>query len=342
MKKFAALVLALLMLTTCALAAEYTYNPEKPYDGVMTGLFNNVAITAGEDTGLATYYLPEGMTPWAQATIVLTPDGITAEAFAATDIGAQWKALADELKIGVAFLAPVDGTWNLDLQGADDGAVLSQLYFTMRSKSVKLDAPFSMDKTHTSLVGYGEGGSAALLFGAEYVTNFASITAIGAADVPAESLATIAKQTVLPFPANDALFSEEMNVLAETVGCPVWFLNTEAPNAEAYFAATAAACKNGAIEIKKPTRPSAKSYRVLSVAVDEYNGDELYIARYLPRAKVTGFSEQSFGGGDEPIMWGVTFTGEEDSALGFSESWLFGGPGWKALLEKMGFPAVSG
>lgn len=97
----------------------------------------------------------------------------------------------------------------------------------------------------------------------------------------------------------------------------------------------------GAVEIKKPTRPSAKSYRVLSVAVDEYNGEELYIARYLPRAKVTGFSEQSFGGGDEPIMWGVTFTGEEDSTLGFSESWLFGGPGWTALVEKMGFPAIT-
>ena len=101
------------------------------------------------------------------------------------------------------------------------------------------------------------------------------------------------------------------------------------------------AATGGAVEIKKPTRPSAKSYRVLSVAVDEYNGDEIYIARYLPRAKVTGFSEQSFGGGDEPIMWGVTFTGEEDSALGFSESWLFGGPGWTALLERMQFPAIT-
>ena len=267
MKKFAALVLALLMLTTCALAAEYTYNPEKPYDGVMTGWFNNVAITVGEDTGLATYYLAEGMTPWAQAAIVLTPDNTTAEAFAATEIGAQWKALADEYKIGVAFLAPVDGTWNLDLQGADDGAIVNQLYFTMRSKSVKLDAPFSMDKTHTSLVGYGEGGTAALLFGAEYVTNFASITAIDAADVPAESLATIAKQTVLPFPANDALFSEEMNVLAETVGCPVWFLNTEAPNAEDYFTKTAAACKNGVIEIKKSAE--AKTVKEL---YDEFGG----------------------------------------------------------------------
>ena len=267
MKKFAALVLALLMLTSCALAAEYTYNPEKPYDGVMTGWFNNVAITAGEDTGLATYYLPEGMTPWAQATIVLTPDNTTAEAFAATEIGAQWKALADEYKIGVVFLAPVDGTWNLDLQGADDGEVLNQLYFTMRSKSVKLDAPFSMDKTHTSLVGYGEGGAAALLFGAEYVTDFASITAVDAADVPAESLATIAKQTVLPFPANDALFSEEMNVLAETVGVPVWFLNTDAPNAKAYFAATAEACANGEIVIKE----SAEAKTVKEI-YDEFAG----------------------------------------------------------------------
>ena len=92
---------------------------------------------------------------------------------------------------------------------------------------------------------------------------------------------------------------------------------------------------SGAIEVRKPSRPSAKSYRVLSVAVDEYDNDEIYICRYLPRAKVTGFAEQSFGGGDEAIMWGVTFTGEEDSALGFSESWIFGGPGFKKLQAKM-------
>lgn len=91
----------------------------------------------------------------------------------------------------------------------------------------------------------------------------------------------------------------------------------------------------GALEIKKPTRPSLRQYQVLSVAVDEYNGKEIYVCRYLPRAKVTGYSEQSFGGGDEPISWGVTFSGEEDSTQGFSESWLFGGTGWSELAEKM-------
>ena len=97
---------------------------------------------------------------------------------------------------------------------------------------------------------------------------------------------------------------------------------------------------SGEIQIKKPSRPSSRFYRVLSLAVDQGDAGEIYIARYMPRAKVTGFSEQSFGGGDDPVMWGVTFTGYEDSDEGFSESWIFGGPGWKAMLTDMGFPAA--
>jgi hypothetical protein len=97
---------------------------------------------------------------------------------------------------------------------------------------------------------------------------------------------------------------------------------------------------SGEVQVQKPSRPSSRFYRVLSLAVDQGDAGEIYIARYMPRAKVTGFSEQAFGGGDDPIMWGVTFTGYEDSDEGFSESWIFGGPGWKALLEDMGFPAA--
>lgn len=95
----------------------------------------------------------------------------------------------------------------------------------------------------------------------------------------------------------------------------------------------------GEVQIQKPATPASKTYRVLSLAVDQGDAGEIYIARYFPRGKVTGFAEQSFGGGDDPILWGVTFTGEPDSALGYSESWILGGPGWKALLTKMGFTA---
>ena len=94
---------------------------------------------------------------------------------------------------------------------------------------------------------------------------------------------------------------------------------------------------SGEIVLTKPSRPSSKAYRALALAVDEGDGGEIYIGRLLARAKVTGFSDQALGGGDDPISWGVTLTGEEDSTLGFSERWFFGGPGWKALLAKMGF-----
>ena len=239
MKKnaFVAMFLALMMIMSCAVAAEYTFDPADPYTGVMKGEFNNVAITVEADTGLATYYLPDGLQPWANAAIILTPDGVTAEAFADSETGAQWKAVADANMMAVAFLAPVDGSWNLDGQGADDGAIINQLYFTMRSKSVKLDAPFSMDKTHTALVGYGEGGAAALLFGAEYATDFANITAVDATAVPADVLAAIGEQVVIPFPADGTQGIAEMNVIAKTVPTPVWMIHSETANVLDYYVA---------------------------------------------------------------------------------------------------------
>ncbi|MBQ4266301.1 MAG: poly(3-hydroxybutyrate) depolymerase [Clostridia bacterium] len=250
MKKnvFATLFLALVMMMSCALAAEYTFDPANPYVGVMKGEFNNVAITVEADTGLATYYLPDGLTPWANAAIVLTPDNTTAEAFADSEIGEQWKAVAEANMMAVAFQAPVDGTWNLDGQGADDGAIINQLYFTMRSKSVKLDAPFSMDKTHTALVGYGEGGAAALLFGAEYATDFANITAVDAPAVPADVLAAIGEQVVIPFPADGTQGIVEMNVIAKTVPTPVWFAGSATDAALDYYVAAGKAAQAEANE----------------------------------------------------------------------------------------------
>jgi hypothetical protein len=103
------------------------------------------------------------------------------------------------------------------------------------------------------------------------------------------------------------------------------------------LAAVTPAANTGEGSIEKPARPSSKFYRVLSLAVDLGDAGEIYIGRFMPRAKVTSYAEQSFGGGDDPISWGVTFTGYEDSVLGYSERWIFGGPGWNALLTEMGF-----
>lgn len=94
---------------------------------------------------------------------------------------------------------------------------------------------------------------------------------------------------------------------------------------------------SGEVQIAKPSTPVARHYRVLSIAVDESDDGEIYIARFLPNAKVTAFDDQNQNSGDDPIMWSVTFSSFTDSTLGFSEKVFFGGPGWSALLTDMGF-----
>lgn len=91
----------------------------------------------------------------------------------------------------------------------------------------------------------------------------------------------------------------------------------------------------GEYSIEKPDRPGFTYYRVLGLFVDDGDAGEIYIARYMPRARVTEFGEQQFNDGDEAITYPVTFTGYEDSTLGYSHRWIFGGPGWMALLADM-------
>lgn len=94
----------------------------------------------------------------------------------------------------------------------------------------------------------------------------------------------------------------------------------------------------GEVIIRKPARPSPRQYRVLNLAVDLAEEGEIYIARFFPIVKITAFADQPFTGGDEALLWGVTAQAQMDDVLGYSESWHFGGPGWLALLDEMGFP----
>jgi hypothetical protein len=95
---------------------------------------------------------------------------------------------------------------------------------------------------------------------------------------------------------------------------------------------------SGEVQIEKPATPTARFYRVLALGVDLTNDGELYVARFLPRAKVDDYDDQAFqSSDDEALLWSVTFKSFVDSSLGYSEKWLFGGPGWAALTSSMGF-----
>jgi hypothetical protein len=96
---------------------------------------------------------------------------------------------------------------------------------------------------------------------------------------------------------------------------------------------------SGEVKISKPTRPGSKYYRVLAIGVDLVDGaGEYYIARFLPRAKVTDKDDQAYQSSDDsPVTWSVTLTAFEDPALGTAEEFFYGGPGWFAKLAAMGF-----
>lgn len=97
----------------------------------------------------------------------------------------------------------------------------------------------------------------------------------------------------------------------------------------------------GSIEIQKPLLPNPRYYRTLVLAVDQSSNGEIYLARFLPNAKVTNFGNQVFANGTDAMGYDVTFTAYEDSTLGYAESWLYGGPGFDFLLEDMGFPPAA-
>lgn len=93
----------------------------------------------------------------------------------------------------------------------------------------------------------------------------------------------------------------------------------------------------GEVRIVYPSAPKPKYYRTLALAVDVVDEGEIYVARFLPSAKVTDYDSQTFSSGDDPIMYPVTMTGFLDDELGYAKMDLFGGPGWNAMLADMGF-----
>lgn len=101
-----------------------------------------------------------------------------------------------------------------------------------------------------------------------------------------------------------------------------------------------ASAGSGELKIVKPLSPVKQSYHVLSLAVDETEDGEVYIARYWPNAEVTDKDDQAFNK-EDPLGWPITMSARPDSELGYSETWFFGGPGWEALLADMGITQAS-
>lgn len=96
---------------------------------------------------------------------------------------------------------------------------------------------------------------------------------------------------------------------------------------------------SGEIAFNRSTSPSTTYYRILAVAEDGAGDDKLYFARFLPRASVTEFAEQSWSKSTE-VRYELTLTAYVDEDLGYSVREFVGGPGIGDYLVDMGFPTI--
>jgi hypothetical protein len=94
------------------------------------------------------------------------------------------------------------------------------------------------------------------------------------------------------------------------------------------------------LDIQVPGTGQQKYMRLLTISVDQAadGSGDIYIARFLPKASITAIDDQKQSA-DDAIAYGFTLTAHVDDAVGYAVSHMFGGPGWKNLVLKMGFPA---
>lgn len=90
------------------------------------------------------------------------------------------------------------------------------------------------------------------------------------------------------------------------------------------------------IAFNRSRTPSTRYWRLLAIASDGAGADQIYFARFCPRASVTDYAEQAWSKGDE-LRYSLTYTAYVDDDLGYAMREMWGGPGIAPLLSAMGF-----
>lgn len=95
----------------------------------------------------------------------------------------------------------------------------------------------------------------------------------------------------------------------------------------------------GEVSFAQATEPQTTYRRMIFLSKDGAPGNEIFIAKIMPRASVTAKADQQWGGSE--LNYGMTVSAKVDDDLGYSVRHIFAGPGWKKQLVKMGFPAAA-
>lgn len=93
---------------------------------------------------------------------------------------------------------------------------------------------------------------------------------------------------------------------------------------------------SGEVAFSKPLSPTTRYYRAFFLGRDGIGDTAIYMGIVYPRAMVSETGEQT-GSDESEFGYPLTLTATPDSTAGYSVRYLFGGPGWRTLLTKMGW-----
>lgn len=95
----------------------------------------------------------------------------------------------------------------------------------------------------------------------------------------------------------------------------------------------------GEVSFPQPSAMETIQNRWITIAQDGIGADRIWWGRCLAAGVVSETDDQNMGGTDDPWMWPMTISSETDTDIGYGVHHYFGGPGWQARLESMGFAA---
>ena len=96
----------------------------------------------------------------------------------------------------------------------------------------------------------------------------------------------------------------------------------------------------GELSFPQPTDGAIVQNRWLFLAQDGIGLDRIWWGRLWTAGIVSETDDQNMGG-EDAWMWPMTISSETDEQAGYSIHHYFGGPGWKAKAESMGFEALA-
>ncbi|GAA1402013.1 hypothetical protein GCM10009613_61230 [Pseudonocardia kongjuensis] len=132
---------------------------------------------------------------------------------------------------------------------------------------------------------------------------------------------------------------------ADTFSAQIVGLETHRANIESYLQVDLSGvtldADTGELSFPQPTDGAIVQNRWFFIAQDGLGLDRFWWARLYTAGVVSETDDQNMGG-EDGWQWPMTISSQTDPDAGYSVHHYFGGPGWKAAAESMGFPALAG